>query len=115
MKKLLALLLSIMLICCVFTGCGAKETVVVGYTIYEPMNYLDESGKLVGFDTELAEEFLQALVRNLNCTLHVRQLSGSNSHHIIEGIFKSLARSLKQAVAIDPSAKDEIPSTKGVL
>lgn len=55
MKKIIALILSLMLICCVFTGCGAKETVVVGYTIYEPMNYLDENGKLVGFDTELAE------------------------------------------------------------
>ena len=61
MKKLLALLLSIMLICCVFTGCGAKGTVVVGYTIYEPMNYLDESGKLVGFDTELAEAVFKGL------------------------------------------------------
>ena len=61
MKKLLALLLSIMLICCVFTGCGAKETVVVGYTIYEPMNYLDENGKLIGFDTELAEAVFEGL------------------------------------------------------
>jgi len=61
MKKLLALLLSIMLICCVFTGCGAKGTVVVGYTIYEPMNYLDDNGKLVGFDTELAEAVFKGL------------------------------------------------------
>ena len=71
--------------------------------------------KVGDFDTELAEEFLLAFVRTADCTLHVRQLSGSNSHHIIEGIFKSLARSLKQSVAIDPSAKDEVPSTKGVL
>jgi len=71
--------------------------------------------KVGDFDTELAEEFLLAFVRTADCTLHVRQLSGSNSHHVIEGIFKSLARSLKQAVAIDPSAKDEVPSTKGVL
>ena len=73
------------------------------------------STKVGDFDTELAEEFLQALVRNLNCTLHVRQLSGSNSHHIIEGIFKSIARSLKDAVKIDEQFKDEVPSTKGVL
>ena len=73
------------------------------------------STKVGDFDTELAEEFLQALVRNLNCTLHVRQLSGSNSHHIIEGIFKSVARSLKDAVKIDEQFKDEVPSTKGVL
>ena len=71
--------------------------------------------KVGDFDTELVEEFLLAFVRTADCTLHVRQLSGSNSHHVIEGIFKSLARSLKQAVAIDPSAKDEVPSTKGVL
>lgn len=73
------------------------------------------SSKVGDFDTELAEEFLQAFVRNLNCTLHVRQLSGSNCHHIIEGIFKCLARSLKEAVAIDPDFKDDLPSTKGVI
>lgn len=73
------------------------------------------SSKVGDFDTELVEEFLQALVRNINCTLHVRQLSGCNSHHIIEGIFKSVARSLKDAVKIDQAFKDEIPSTKGVL
>lgn len=71
--------------------------------------------KVGDFDTELAEEFFSAFVRTAECTLHVRQLSGSNSHHIIEGMFKSVARSLKQAVAIDLTAKDEIPSTKGVL
>ena len=73
------------------------------------------ASKVGDFDTELVEEFLQAFVRTAECTLHVRQLSGSNAHHIIEGIFKSIARSLKTAVSIDPSAKDEIPSTKGVL
>ena len=67
------------------------------------------------FDTELVEEFLLAFTRNANCTLHVKQLSGSNAHHIIEGIFKCLARALKQAVKIEQDAKDEIPSTKGVL
>ena len=71
--------------------------------------------KVGTFDTELAEEFLLALTRRGNFTLHVRQLAGSNSHHIIEGTFKSLARSLRQAAAIDPAAAGEIPSTKGVL
>lgn len=73
------------------------------------------ASKVGDFDTELAEEFLYAFSRNLNCTLHVRQISGSNAHHIIEGIFKSLARSVKQAVKIDADFKDDIPSTKGVI
>lgn len=73
------------------------------------------SAKVGDFDTELVEEFLSAFSRNAECTLHVKQFSGSNTHHIIEGTFKSLARSLKTAVAIDPDFKDEIPSTKGVL
>ena len=71
--------------------------------------------KVGSFDTELVEEFWLAFVRNANLTLHIRQLSGTNSHHIIEGAFKSVARSLRQAVAIDPAFADEIPSTKGVL
>ena len=73
------------------------------------------TAKVGDFDTELLEEFFQAFVRTAGATLHIRQLSGGNSHHIIEGAFKSVARSLKQAVAIDLKAKDEIPSTKGVL
>ena len=71
--------------------------------------------KVGTFDTELCEEFLMAFVRRANLTLHVRQLAGKNSHHIIEGVFKSLARSLRTAVAIDPDCAGEIPSTKGVL
>ena len=67
------------------------------------------------FDTELVEEFWLGFVRNAQVTLHIRQLAGTNSHHIIEGAFKSVARSLKAAVAIDPDFADEIPSTKGVL
>ncbi len=74
-----------------------------------------KANKVGDFDTELVEEFLLAFTRNANCTLHVKQLSGSNAHHIIEGIFKCLARALKQAVKIEQDAKDEIPSTKGVL
>lgn len=67
------------------------------------------------FDTELVEEFLLAFVRHAEVTLHVRQLAGKNTHHIIEGAFKALARALREAVAIDEAAADEIPSTKGVL
>lgn len=71
--------------------------------------------KVGRFDTELVEEFLLAFVRRAELTLHVRQLAGRNSHHIIEGLFKSMARTLRTAVAVDPSCPDEIPSTKGVL
>ena len=71
--------------------------------------------KVGDFDTELVEEFWYGFVRNADCALHVRQLSGSNSHHIIEGMFKSAARSLRYAVSVDERAAGEIPSTKGVL
>lgn len=71
--------------------------------------------KIGTFDTELTEEFWQAFSRYANLTLHIRQLAGRNSHHIVEGAFKSAARSLRQAVAPDPAAAGEIPSTKGVL
>lgn len=71
--------------------------------------------KIGTFDTELVEEFMLGLTRNLGANIHIQQLAGTNSHHIVEGTFKSLARSLKAAVAIDPKYADEIPSTKGVL
>lgn len=71
--------------------------------------------KVGDFDTELAEEFWQGFVRQAQCALHIRQLAGKNSHHIIEGAFKSAARSLREAVAVDEAFRDEIPSTKGVL
>ena len=71
--------------------------------------------KVGTFDTELVEEFLLAFTRQSNITIHVRQLAGKNSHHIIEGAFKSLARSLDTASSIDPRFSQEIPSTKGVL
>ncbi len=67
------------------------------------------------FDTELVREFFEAFVRNANLTLHINQLEGYNTHHIIEGTFKSFARTLREAVAIDQKFKDQIPSTKGVL
>lgn len=77
---------------------------------------LDIPTQRVGdFDTELVREFFEAFVRNSNITLHINKLEGYNSHHIIEGAFKSVARSLKEAVSIDEKFKSEIPSTKGVL
>lgn len=71
--------------------------------------------KVGTFDTQLNEEFWLAFTRCAACTLHIRQLAGKNSHHIIEGTFKSVARSLRQAVSMDASCPNEIPSTKGVL
>lgn len=69
--------------------------------------------KIGTFDTELVEEFFLGFVRNCPMSLHLRQLAGKNAHHIVEGAFKSVARALKEAVALDGS--NEIPSTKGVL
>ena len=71
--------------------------------------------KVGEFDTELCEEFFSGFVRRGELTLHIRQLAGKNSHHIIEGAFKSVARALAKAVKIDDNFKDDIPSTKGVL
>ena len=71
--------------------------------------------KVGSFDTELVKEFWLAFTRDAKCTLHLEKLAGENSHHIIEGAFKSVGRSLRQAVAIDKDFAEEIPSTKGVL
>ena len=71
--------------------------------------------KIGTFDSELVKEFWLGFVRKANLTLHIRKLAGENSHHIAEGAFKSVARSLRQAVAIDPALNGEIPSTKGML
>ena len=71
--------------------------------------------KVGAFDTELVEEFFLGFVRNCGCSLHIRKLAGTNAHHIIEGAFKSVARTLKAAVSVDPDFAFEIPSTKGVL
>lgn len=71
--------------------------------------------KVGDFDTELVEEFLCAFVRTAGITLHVRQIRGTNSHHIIEAVFKGLGRALKAAAAVDPSLGGKVPSTKGVL
>ncbi len=71
--------------------------------------------KIGSFDTELVKEFWLGFVRKANVTLHIRQLAGENSHHIAEGAFKSVARSLRAACAVDPALNGEIPSTKGIL
>ncbi len=81
----------------------------LGYEIIIPTE------KVGSFDTELVKEFWLGFVRNAGCTLHLKQLAGGNSHHIIEALFKAAARSLKQAAAIDPLSAGEVPSTKGVL
>jgi len=71
--------------------------------------------KVGEMDTELIEEFFISFVRNADITLHIKQLDGTNSHHIIEGAFKAVARAIREAVSIDEKAKDEIPSSKGLL
>ncbi|MBO4979698.1 MAG: imidazoleglycerol-phosphate dehydratase HisB [Clostridia bacterium] len=71
--------------------------------------------KVGDFDTELVEEFFIAFTRNAGVTLHIKQMSGKNTHHIIEGIFKSVARALSAASRIDEANAGILPSTKGVL
>ena len=71
--------------------------------------------KVGAFDTELVQEWFQAFAMNAGITLHVETLHGTNDHHIAESCFKGLARALRTAVAIDPHAAGEIPSTKGTL
>ena len=93
----------------ILTAVDLSGRCYLGYDLQIPMQ------KVGTFDTELVEEFFLGFVRNAQATLHIRQLAGTNSHHIIEGAFKSVARSLRQAVQLDPACADEIPSTKGVL
>jgi imidazoleglycerol-phosphate dehydratase len=71
--------------------------------------------KVGTFDTELVQEWFQAFAMNAGITLHVETLYGGNDHHIAESCFKGLARALRAALAIDPRARDEVPSTKGKL
>ncbi len=81
----------------------------LGYDLHIPTE------KVGTFDTELVEEFWLGFIRNAECNLHIRQLAGTNSHHIIEGAFKSVGHSIKTAVKIDADFADDIMSTKGVL
>ena len=77
---------------------------------------LDIPAQKIGrFDTELVYEFMNAFAVHAGLTLHLRRVCGRNSHHIVEGAFKALGRALREAAAIDPESRDEIPSTKGML
>ena len=80
---------------------------------YEEMAIPTE--KIGTFDTQLVYEFMEAFAVNARITLHLRQLAGRNSHHIVEGAFKALGRALREAAAVDEAFRDEIPSTKGML
>lgn len=96
------------------------ETLILSAVDISGRSYLNfdlqiPTQKVGTFDTELCEEFFLSFVRNANLTLHIKQLEGKNSHHIIEGTFKAFGRTMKQAVAIDEAYRNEIPSTKGVL
>lgn len=73
------------------------------------------AGKVGDFDTELAQEFWLGFVRNCPGSIHIRKITGENTHHILEAVFKGAGRTLKAAVALDPKHLGEIPSTKGVL
>ena len=96
------------------------ETLILSAVDISGRGYLALSLKMrarkVGeFDTELVNEFWQAFASNAALTLHIRQLAGNNTHHIIEGVFKSVGRTLRKAVAIDEKFANDTPSTKGVI
>ena len=93
----------------ILTAADLSGRAYLGYALEIPTE------KVGTFDTELVKEFFLAFVRCAAVTLHIRQMAGENSHHIIEGTFKSVARTLRAAVAVDEKCRDAIPSTKGVL
>lgn len=93
----------------ILAACDFSGRSYLSYGLDIPQN------KVGDFDTELTEEFLLGLVRKANLALHIKQLAGKNSHHIIEGTFKAVARAFREAVSIDEKNAGEIPSTKGVL
>ena len=96
------------------------ETLILAALDFSGRSYLGydlsiPAAKVGSFDTELCEEFFMAFARMAACNLHLRQLAGGNSHHIIEGAFKAAARAMRMACRIDEAFADEIPSTKGAL
>jgi imidazoleglycerol-phosphate dehydratase len=93
----------------VLCACDLSGRDYLGWAVELP------SPKVGDFDTELAKEFWLAFVRNCPASIHIRQMAGENTHHILEAVFKGMGRTLKEAVALDPRHMGEIPSTKGVL
>lgn len=93
----------------ILVACDLSGRDYLGYALDIP------SYRVGDFDTELCEEFFKALTREAKMNLHLRQMAGTNSHHIIEGAFKAFARALAQATEISEKFKDEIPSTKGMI
>ena len=96
------------------------ETLVLAAVDLSGRDYLGwavelPSAKVGDFDTELAKEFWLGFIRNCPGSLHIRQLAGENTHHILEAVFKGTGRALKEAVAFDPKHLQDIPSTKGTL
>ena len=93
----------------VLCACDLSGRDYLGWAVELP------AAKVGDFDTELAKEFWLAFVRCCPASIHIRQLAGENTHHILEAVFKGMGRTLKQAAALDEKHQDEIPSTKGVL
>lgn len=93
----------------VLCACDLSGRDYLGWAVELP------AAKVGDFDTELAKEFWLAFVRSCPASIHIRELAGENTHHILEAVFKGMGRTLKMAVAMDPKHADEIPSTKGVL
>ena len=93
----------------ILSACDISGRSSFNYSVKYPTEKIGE------FDTELVEEFFISFVRNCPMSLHIRELAGRNSHHIAEGVFKAVARTLRTAVSRDPDTFNEIPSTKGVL
>ena len=93
----------------VLVGCDLSGRDYLGWSVDLPAQRVGD------FDTELGKEFFLAFVRACPMSLHIRQMAGENTHHILEAVFKGAGRALKMAVAPDEKHRDEIPSTKGVL
>ena len=101
--------------CSIASGVGFLDHMLTLLAKHGRFDLQIPTQKVGSFDTELVQEFWFAFARSAGCTLHFRQMAGSNSHHIIEAAFKAAGRSLKEAVSIDPSLAGEIPSSKGTL
>ena len=93
----------------ILAACDLSGRDYLGYALDIP------SYRVGDFDTELCEEFFKSFTREAKINLHLRQLVGTNSHHIIEGAFKAFARALAAATEIQEKYKDDIPSTKGTI